>query len=48
MIPVLIVDGLTDVRRGLRCVIEPDMTVVGETGKVGEAVDPRPGLLTLM
>jgi two-component system response regulator NreC len=40
MIRVLIVDGQTDVRRGLRMRldIEPDMVVVGDTGKLGEAV----------
>ncbi len=40
MVRVLIVDGQAEVRRGLqmRLAIEPDMTVVGETGKVGEAV----------
>jgi len=40
MIRVLIVDGQAEVRRGLRMRlgIEPDMTVVGETGSVEEAV----------
>jgi DNA-binding NarL/FixJ family response regulator len=39
MIRVLIVDGQAEVRRGLRMRldIEPDMTVVGDTGKAGEA-----------
>lgn len=40
MIRVLIVDGQDEVRRGLRMRlnIEPDLAVVGETGKTGEAV----------
>lgn len=40
MIRVLIADGQAEVRRGLhmRLAIEPDMTVVGETGKAGEAL----------
>jgi two-component system nitrate/nitrite response regulator NarL len=40
MIRVLIVDGQDEVRRGLRMRldIEPDMAIVGETGKTGEAV----------
>lgn len=40
MIRVLIVDGQAEVRRGLRMrlAIEPDITVVGETGSVEEAI----------
>jgi DNA-binding NarL/FixJ family response regulator len=40
MIRVLIVDGQAEVRRGLRMRlgIEPDLTVVGETGNVEEAL----------
>ena len=40
MVRVLTVDGQAEVRRGLRMrlAVEPDMTVVGETGKAGEAV----------
>lgn len=40
MIRVLIVDGQSDVRRGLRMRlgIEPDISVVGETGRVEEAL----------
>jgi two-component system response regulator DevR len=39
MIRVLIVDGQEQVRRGLRMRldIEPDLDIVGETGKAGEA-----------
>ena len=41
MIRVLIVDGQEQVRRGLRMRlnIEPDLDIVGETGKAGEAFD---------
>jgi len=40
MIRVLIVDGQAEVRRGLRMRlgIEPDITVVGETGSLQEAI----------
>jgi DNA-binding NarL/FixJ family response regulator len=40
MIRVLIVDGQDEVRRGLRMRldIEPDVAIVGETGKTGEAL----------
>jgi DNA-binding NarL/FixJ family response regulator len=40
MIRVLIVDGQDEVRRGLqmRLDIEPDVVIVGETGKTGEAL----------
>ena len=40
MIRVLIVDGQDEVRRGLRMRldIEPDVVIVGETGKTGEAL----------
>jgi DNA-binding NarL/FixJ family response regulator len=40
MIRVLIVDGQDDVRQGLRMRldIEPDIAIVGETGKAGEAL----------
>jgi DNA-binding NarL/FixJ family response regulator len=40
MIRVLIVDGQDEVRRGLRLRlgIEPDIAIVGETGKAGEAL----------
>ena len=40
MVRVLIVDGQDEVRRGLRMRldIEPDVAIVGETGKTGEAV----------
>ena len=40
MIRVLIVDGQDEVRRGLqmRLNIEPDVAIVGETGKTGEAL----------
>lgn len=40
MIRVLIADGQAEVRRGLcmRLAIEPDMSVVGETGRAGEAL----------
>lgn len=40
MIGVLIVDGQAEVRWGLRMrlTIEPDMAVVGETGKAEEAI----------
>lgn len=40
MIRVLIVDGQDEVRRGLRMrlEIEPDVAIVGETGKSGEAL----------
>ena len=40
MVRVLIVDGQSKVRRGLlmRLAIEPDIRVVGETGKAGEAL----------
>lgn len=40
MIRVLIVDGQAEVRWGLRMrlAIEPDMTVVGETGHAGQAL----------
>jgi len=40
MIRVLIVDGQAEVRKGLRMRlgIEPDMTVVGETGSAEEAI----------
>lgn len=40
MIQVLIVDGQDEVRQGLRmCLgIEPDVAIVGETGKTGEAL----------
>lgn len=39
MIRVLIVDGQNEVRQGLRMRlgIEPDVDIVGETGKIGEA-----------
>jgi DNA-binding NarL/FixJ family response regulator len=40
MIRALIVDGQDEVRRGLRIrlAIGPDVAIVGETGKAGEAV----------
>jgi len=40
MIRVLIVDGQDEVRQGLRMRldIEPDLAIVGETGKAGEAL----------
>ena len=40
MIRVLIVDGQDGVRRGLRMRLdlEPDITIIGETGKTGEAL----------
>ena len=40
MIRVLLVDGQDEVRRGLRMrlEIEPDVEVIGETGKIGEAL----------
>lgn len=40
MIGVLIVDGQGEIRRGLRMRldIEPDVAIVGETGKAGEAL----------
>jgi DNA-binding NarL/FixJ family response regulator len=40
MIRVLIVDGQDEVRRGLRMRldIEPDVVIIGETGKTGEAL----------
>jgi DNA-binding NarL/FixJ family response regulator len=40
MVRVLVVDGQAEVRRGLlmRLAVEPDVEVVGETGKPGEAL----------
>jgi two-component system nitrate/nitrite response regulator NarL len=40
MVRVLIVDGQDEIRQGLRMrlAIEPDIAVIGETGKAGEAL----------
>lgn len=40
MMRILLVDGQDEVRRGLRMrlEVEPDVEVIGETGKIGEAI----------